>query len=342
MVEAAQTVPLPTSSVRAHALTVLLITGMSGAGRSTSLKMLEDLGYEAVDNLPLSLLPPLFDSREDSGSGQPRAIAVGIDFRTRDFNVSSLCGEIERLTVARGLDCRLVFLDCDDEILARRFTETRRRHPLAIDRPVPDGIRLERALLARLRERADMVVDTSTLHLPDLRRFLAGHFALQGGAGLQLYLTSFAFREGLPREADLVFDVRFLDNPHYRDDLRALTGLDPAVGEAVAADPAWGRFFTALTQLIETLLPGYAREGKSYLTIAMGCTGGRHRSVYAAERLAEWLRANGQKVTLGHRDLLLPLSPRDGRVAEGAPKSETDILPDTSRVCPGASRRTFE
>jgi UPF0042 nucleotide-binding protein len=283
----------------------VLITGMSGAGRTSSLKMLEDLGYEAVDNLPLSLLPGLVGLT----GARVQPIAVGIDIRTRGFAVVNVLGELEKLVSDRGLDCRLVFVDCDDEALARRYTETRRRHPLAGDRPVMDGIRLERELVSPLRARADLVIDTSVSKPADLKRILAGHFALDDRPGLKLFVTSFSFRQGLPREADLVFDVRFLDNPYYDPAMRELTGLDPAVGAYVAADPGYDGFFASLTGLLRPLLPRYDREGKSYLTIAVGCTGGRHRSVYIAEQLGRWLRAEGLAVTVAHRDITRPVNP---------------------------------
>lgn len=295
---------------------IVLITGMSGAGRTSSLKMLEDLGFEAVDNLPLSLLPGLVgQSSLGQGGTRSQPIAVGIDVRTRGFAVVNVLGELAKLVSDRGLDCRLVFVDCDDEALARRYTETRRRHPLAGDRPVMDGIRLERELVSPLRARADLVIDTSVSKPADLKRILAGHFALDDRPGLKLFVTSFSFRQGLPREADLVFDVRFLDNPYYDPDLRELTGLDPAVGARVAADPGYEGFFTSLTGLLRPLLPRYDREGKSYLTIAIGCTGGRHRSVYIAEQLGRWLRAEGQMVTVAHRDITRPVNPAGAELA---------------------------
>jgi RNase adapter protein RapZ len=267
---------------------LVLVTGMSGAGRSTALKALEDLGYEAVDNLPLSFLPSL------SAAGGP--VAVGIDVRTRGFAA-------EEVVAALPSHVTVVFLDADDELLRRRYTETRRPHPLAFDRPVIDGIRLERQRVSVLRDRASLVVDTSALSVAELRRILAGHFALDVPAGTAVFVRSFAYRRGLPPDADLVFDVRFLENPHYDPALRPLTGLDPAVGARIAADPGFEGFFQRLTDLLRPLLPRYANEGKTYLTIAIGCTGGRHRSVYVAERLAEWLRRERQRVAVGHRDL---------------------------------------
>ncbi len=278
---------------------VLLVTGMSGAGLSVALKALEDLGYEAVDNLRLSLVPALI--REDEERRRP--IAIVIDSRTRDFSAEAFLGQLATLTARPDLEVRLLFMECDDEVLQRRFTETRRRHPLAVDRQVPDGIRRERTLLAPLADCANVTLDTTDLSIHDLRRLLAGHFPLEGEAPLQVFVTSFSFRRGLPREADLVFDVRFLVNPHYEPALRALSGRDRPVADMVAADPDFPAFYSHLTDLLDILLPRYKFEGKSYLTIAVGCTGGRHRSVFVAERMADWLAGRGLRVGLQHRDL---------------------------------------
>jgi RNase adapter protein RapZ len=284
---------------------VLLITGMSGAGHSTALKTLEDMGYEAVDNLPISLLPSLLHHE----AAACRPLVIGIDIRTRDFGIAALLAALDELA-ATGAAPDLVFLDCEDELLQRRYTETRRRHPLAGDRPVTDGIRLERERVSPLRARADLVIDTSALTVADLKRLLQGHFALDAASGVSVFVTSFSYRNGLPRDADLVFDVRFLDNPHYDPTLRPLTGLDAAVAERVAADPGYAPFFERLTGLLLPLLPRYDREGKSYLTIAIGCTGGQHRSVFVAERLAEWLLQQGKRVTVAHRELAQRLAAR--------------------------------
>jgi RNase adapter protein RapZ len=278
---------------------LVVVTGMSGAGRSTALKALEDLGYEAVDNLPLALLPAAV-----AGAAQS-PMAVGIDVRTRGFSPALLLAALGPL--GQGNEhITVVFLDGDDELLRRRYTETRRRHPLAGDRPVIDGIRLERQRLSALRDRADLVIDTASLKPAELGRLLDGHFALNAPAGVAVFVRSFAYRRGLPPDADLVFDVRFLENPHYDPHLRPLTGLDPAVGARIAGDSGYKGFFEGLTGLLRPLLPRYANEGKTYLTIGIGCTGGRHRSVYVAERLAEWLRQEGQRVAVTHRDLELP------------------------------------
>jgi UPF0042 nucleotide-binding protein len=292
---------------RREPLRLVVVTGLSGAGRSTALKALEDIGYEAVDNLPLTLLPSLVElslsARDDKA---PRPIAVALDSRTRDFSTDALEAAIEPVRAHPHIEASLVFIDCEDEVLRRRFTETRRRHPLATDRPVRDGIEHERRLISRLRNRARLVIDTSELGINDLRRVIEGEFALEAGAILSIMVTSFSYRRGLPREADLVFDVRFLANPHYDESLRALTGADAEVAAYVARDPAFGQFFDTVRKLLLDLLPHYAREGKRYLTIAIGCTGGRHRSVMVAESLAKLLRETRHRVNLRHRDMDLP------------------------------------
>lgn len=282
---------------------VLVVSGMSGAGKSTALKVLEDLGYEAVDNLPLSLLRRLTSEPPVPADGASRrALAVGIDTRTRDFRPESLLAKLTALRERQDLEARLVFMDCDDGVLQSRFTATRRRHPLAIDRPVGDGITIERRLMWPLRSKADDIIDTSQTTLPELRRQLTARFALAAEPGLNLLVLSFSYARGLPREADLVFDVRFLENPHYAEELRPLTGDAPEIAAFIAADPAFTPFFRGLGDLLVSLLPHYSREGKRYLTIAVGCTGGRHRSVFVAGKLAQLLTDEGYRVALRHRD----------------------------------------
>lgn len=278
---------------------LLVVTGMSGAGRSTTLKAFEDMGCEAVDNLPLSLLPNLLLP----AAPRHAPLAIGIDVRTRDFAASLVIGALDRLVAEHDLELKIIFLDCDDDRLERRYTETRRRHPLAAERPVADGIKLERERVGPLRDRADLVIDTSQLTPADLKRVLQGHFGFDSASAFGIFVTSFSYRHGLPRDADLVFDVRFLRNPHYVPALRPLTGRDAAVGDFIAADPDFATLFDELCQWLGRLVPRYEREGKTYLTIAVGCTGGRHRSVYVAERLAAWLGRAGHRVTVGHRDL---------------------------------------
>ena len=278
---------------------VILVTGMSGAGKSSALKALEDLGYEAVDNIPISLIPNLVSGMR----GPQHPLAIGVDIRTRDFGVAQFLGELDDLVSHPELDVRVLFLDCQDGKLQQRYSETRRRHPLAADRPVMDGIRRERALVSPLQDRADVVLDTTDLTLGALGNALKGHFGLTEAPGLSVFVTSFSYRHGVPREADLVFDVRFLKNPHYEDALSGLNGLDRRVGSFVETDADFESFFRSLVGLLKPLLPRFAQEGKSYLTIAIGCTGGKHRSVFVAEKLAEALRAGGAHVGVVHRDI---------------------------------------
>ena len=278
---------------------IVVVTGMSGAGRSSCLKILEDVGYEAVDNLPFQLLTRVLRSDEPP----ERPLAVGVDSRTRGLVPGELVREVERFRAEASTPIRLVFFECDDDVLQRRYTESRRRHPLAQDRPVSDGIARERVLMAPLKAAADLVIDTSTTSLAELRRQIVAELGPQAEGRLTLTVLSFSFRNGLPREADIVFDARFLANPHYVEALRPLTGLDPAVRRHVEQDPDWSRTVNGLEALLMPLLPRYRAEGKSYLTIAIGCTGGRHRSVALAEELAGRLRAAGWQPLVVHRDL---------------------------------------
>lgn len=298
---------------------VLLVTGMSGAGKSTALKALEDLGYEAVDNMPLRLLKRLlkFKDREE---GDDRPLAVGIDSRTRAFDADGVVETVREINRAGGVEARILFLDCSGEELTRRFSETRRRHPLAQDRPAADGIARERELLAPLRLAADILLDTTDFTFHDLRRNVTTKFSPpRSTVRLTVTLMSFGFARGIARDADLVFDMRFLANPHWVDDLRPLTGRDPAVGAYIAADPAFDEAFAKIADLLATLLPAYQREGKSYLTVAFGCTGGRHRSVYVTERMAAHLRESGYDPTVVHRDL----GPVADAASPGAPERES-------------------
>jgi RNase adapter protein RapZ len=287
---------------------LVLVTGMSGAGRSTALDVLEDAGFEAVDNLPLYLVerlaepgPGAPDGSAPDGRSHDR-LAIGVDVRSRGFSADAFAETLARLRRHEGLETQLLFLDCDTEVLIRRYTETRRRHPLAGDRPAADGIAIERRLLTPVRALADLVVDTGLLRPADLRARLA-ETLIPEGQELTITVQSFSFKRGVPREADLVFDVRFLSNPHYDPLLRPKTGLDADVGAHIEADPACAGFFERLSALLLPLLPRYLAEGKSYLTISIGCTGGQHRSVYIAARLAAVLGAAGWPVALVHRDL---------------------------------------
>jgi UPF0042 nucleotide-binding protein len=285
---------------------VVLVTGLSGAGKASILRVLEDLGYETVDNPPLSVLEALVGD-----GGQP--LAAGVDSRTRDFDAPTALRLLERLRLRPDITATLVFATAESDVLLRRYTETRRRHPMAPGGPlgatVADGIAREAALLAPLRETAEMVVDTSDLPLPELRRMIERRFGIEGAAGMGVSVVSFAFPKGLPREADLVFDLRFLRNPHYVDALRPLTGRDAAVAAYVEADADFAPFWRCMTEMLAPLLPRYVREGKKYLTIALGCTGGKHRSVLAAERLAHHLMSQGWRVDLFHRELSAGTAP---------------------------------
>lgn len=276
---------------------LVLVTGLSGAGKSVALRTLEDAGFEAIDNVPLSFLPAVAGTKETSGS-----LAIGVDIRSRDFSLKRVLDALRALRARPDASLSILYLDCDDEVLRRRFTETRRRHPLAHDRPVEAGIRHERELLEGLRDIADAVIDTSDMSAADLRRIVSEQFA-RDERQLSIAVTSFSYKRGVPREADLVFDVRFLRNPHYVPELQPLTGREAPVGEYISQDPAWPGFFTRLEEFILPLLPCYQKEGKQYLTIAIGCTGGKHRSVYTAEKLAEFLQAKEIKVLLRHREL---------------------------------------
>jgi UPF0042 nucleotide-binding protein len=292
---------------------VVLVTGLSGAGRSSILRVLEDMGYEAVDNPPLTLTEELVSRGE-------RPVAIGLDARSRGFDAAAVLSTLERLRLNQALRPELVFAYADEDALLRRYTETRRRHPLAPGRPVLDGITQEIAMTAPLREVADLVIDTSDTALPALRRLVESRFACSG-PGLTVSLMSFAYPHGLPREADLVFDARFLRNPHYDPYLRPKTGMDPEVAAYVEADPDFQAFFDQIETMLRLLLPRFVQEGKKYVTIAIGCTGGRHRSVRIVEKLADRLTGNGGldmrygQITVAHREL----------------QKAATLLPDTAR-----------
>ncbi|MGE0221721.1 MAG: RNase adapter RapZ [Acetobacteraceae bacterium] len=266
---------------------VVLVTGLSGAGKASALRALEDLGYEAVDNPPLQMIDEMIEPSE-------RRLAIGIDARTRGFDADRIMETLERLRANPELRLELLYVLADDATLLRRYTETRRRHPLALQGRVIDGVNTEREITRRLRTGADLVIDTSNLPLAGLRRLIEQHFGVKGETNqnrMVVALVSFAYPRGLPPEADLVFDARFLRNPHYDPILQPRTGLDPSVGAYVAGDPDFETFFGRLTGLLEVVLPRFVQEGKKYATITIGCTGGRHRSVYLVERLAAHLAA---------------------------------------------------
>lgn len=293
---------------------LILVTGPAGAGRSTAIDVLEDLGLEVVDNLPLSLLPRLLD-----GAPPARPMAVGIDARNREFSTAAMIETIRGLSRRDDLVLEVVYLDCDDDTLLRRFSATRRRHPLAPEEAPEVGIARERDLLQAVRAEADVLIDTSELTPHQLRADLERLFAPDNAPGLAVTLCSFSYKRGLPRGADLVFDVRFLSNPYWEPALRELDGRDPAVAAHVAADPRFEPFFARLADLLLFTLPAFRDEGKTHLSVAVGCTGGQHRSVAVTELLANTLAGAGWRVSKRHRELArTALSGREGKPGTAA------------------------
>jgi len=278
---------------------VTIITGMSGAGRSEAAHVLEDLGYFVIDNLPPKLIGKVAELAR--GHETPERYALVVDVRSGDF-LNDLGAALEELRVT-GATTRVLFLDAADDVLVRRYEASRRRHPLSDSDRVSDGIARERVLLEALKGGADLIVDTSTLNVHELRDRLRELFAEHAsGSDLQVNVVSFGYKHGLPLDVDLVFDCRFLPNPHWVDALRPLTGMDAPVRDYVLSQPGTREFLEELDRLFGLLLPGYEKEGKAYLSIGVGCTGGRHRSVVIAEQLAERLRRRGYRAALHHRD----------------------------------------
>jgi len=281
-----------------EAARVVFVSGPSGAGRSTAIRALEDLGFEAIDNLPLSLLPRLLD-----GPPPARPLVLGTDPRNRDYSAQALIAAVDRLAADPTFLADLVYLDCATEVLVRRFSETRRRHPLAPeDRPIL-GIEMEQDLLAPVRARAGILIDTSEMTPHELRAEVQRWFAPGGQQQLALSVQSFSYKRGLPMGADLVFDCRFLRNPYWEETLRSLDGRDDAVVDYIAGDARFAPFLEQVTRLVETLLPAYRDEGKAHLTVAFGCTGGQHRSVAVTEKLAAHLAQAGWQVSKRHREI---------------------------------------
>jgi len=274
---------------------LVLVTGLSGAGKNSILRALEDLGFETMDNPPLGTLEDLIRCAE-------RNLAIGVDARSRGFDAAVVLETLARLKGHAGPRAVLVYATADDAALLSRYTETRRRHPLAQGGKVADGIALERQLTEQLRQAADLLVDTSSLKLPALRQIIERSFGA-GCPGMAISLVSFGFPHGLPREADVVFDARFLNNPYYVEKLRLLTGLDTDVADFIETDPDLAPFFAHITGIVDFLLPRFVHEGKKYATIAIGCTGGQHRSVYLVERLGAHIGRSGWRVGLHHREL---------------------------------------
>lgn len=277
---------------------LVLVTGASGAGRSTAIADLEDLGFEAIDNLPLSLLPRLLE-----GPPRPVPLALGIDARNRDFSVEALLAMLDRLAGHPSWRAELLYLDCASEVLVRRYSETRRRHPLAPDRDPLAGIEAERVLMLPIRARAEVLIDTSDLTIHDLKAELGRWYGAPSEATMTVSIHSFSYKRGVPHGLDMMFDVRFLANPHWQPELREFDGREAAVQRYVASDTRYEGFFDRVRDLVLFVLPAHVEEGKAHLAIGFGCTGGKHRSVTLAEKLAATLAEAGWPVSIRHREL---------------------------------------
>ncbi|MDR3699104.1 MAG: RNase adapter RapZ [Candidatus Sulfopaludibacter sp.] len=279
---------------------LVIITGLSGSGKGSVLRALEDLGYYSVDNLPLELIPKFAELTRDSASIHGAALVVDVRGGTGLKKFPEIFGSIRKSAGAR-----LIFLEADDQAILRRFSETRRPHPLGTDRSVLKSIRSERAQLADIRALADLIIDTSKFTVHDLREFIGERFRGQRDEGnIMISVTSFGFRNGLPPESDLVFDVRFLPNPNYIPRFKNLTGKNPRVAQYIRSFPQTREFIKRIADLLSYLLPHYIREGKSYLTISFGCTGGQHRSVMMADEIGKSIEQAGFRAKITHRDIV--------------------------------------
>ncbi|MDO7705811.1 MAG: RNase adapter RapZ [Loktanella sp.] len=277
---------------------LVLVTGPSGAGRTTAINVLEDLGFEVINNLPLSLLPRLLD-----GPPLSHPLALGLDIRNRDFSIDALISAIDGMTNRPDIATQVLYLDASEEELVRRFSETRRRHPLVESGSLLSGISREKELLVPIRARADVLIETTGLSPHDLRAEIERLFAPDEGHMMNVTVHSFSYKRGLPRGMDIVLDCRFLRNPHWDAALRDHDGRDAAVDAYVEGDTRFTQFFAQIKDMMDLLLPAYKEEGKSHLSIGFGCTGGQHRSVAVAERLAKSLAADGWQVSKRHREM---------------------------------------
>lgn len=290
----------PSPSTRQH---VLLVTGLLGAGKTTALKVLEDLGWEVIDNFPIRLLTRLIDSPDMPAPDLRPPLAIGFDSRTRGFDAAKVIDRVKVLVGRPDIELTTLFLDCSGQELERRYNETRRRHPLAQDVPAATGIAAERERMEPLRRWADMVISTTDYTTNDLQQAIRERFGQVAPQTTTVTITSFGFARGMPPIADLVFDMRFLDNPHWNPELRPQTGEDEPVGAFIRKDPSWDEAFARIRDLVLLLLPRYQAQGKAYVNVAFGCTGGRHRSVFTAEQIAAALREAGYDPAVIHRNL---------------------------------------
>jgi len=281
---------------------LVIVTGLSGAGKSAALHAFEDIGYQAVDNLPLSMLGGLLEEAARDNFGMP--IAVGIDSRTLHFSPSVFVDTVADIKKLPEIQLHVLFMDASDEVLMKRFSETRRPHPLGGSQLLRAAIKQERDVMAIVRANIDGILDTSSRTGAETRSIIRRRFAGDNMPKMIVTFMSFGFAYGVPRDADMVLDVRFLRNPHYVDDLKALTGRDKLVANYVRADEGFDKFVSKLEDMLEFLLPRYRDEGKSYLTIAFGCTGGQHRSVAVTEAMAGCCSVEGLTVNLYHRELV--------------------------------------
>jgi len=300
-------------SLDGSAMRLVIVTGVSGAGKSSSLAALADCGFETVDNPPIRLLQAIMDDFAASGQRAMR-VAIGVDERTHGFTTERFADLVAEMRGRTDVHVTLLFLDCSNNTLIRRFTETRRRHPMAGE-TVEAALAMERSVIAPLREQADVTIDTSDLSLTELRHAIRERFAGDDGEGMSITVLSFGFKRGAPREADIMFDVRFLANPYWNPQLRAGTGLDADVEAYVSGSEGYAAVFASLSSLLRDVIPLYRKEGKSYLTVAIGCTGGRHRSVAVAEHLGAMLRAAGHSPAVRHRDITRAGSARSRTLA---------------------------
>ena len=284
-------------AAKAPEIELVLITGLSGAGRTTAIRALEDIGFETIDNLPISLLPAIVSDRSI-----PRKIAIGLDSRNREFSTHGVLDMLQTLTDMAWVRISFVFIHCSSEVLVRRFSETRRRHPLSPAETPIVGVERERDLMLPIMARADVLINTTDMSPHDLRSEITGFFSTEGSLGLAVSVQSFSYKRGLPRGVDMLFDCRFLSNPYWEPSLRPFDGQDECVQAYVKQDPNFDEFYKKIRDLCLFLLPAYKDEGKTHLSIGFGCTGGKHRSVTLTELLANDLAQEGWQVSIRHRE----------------------------------------